>query len=61
MLAGDNSDILYHSRSLIRAYHIIAAIVLVLMINMIALALYRKHQKKKLNEELQLQVNTAVS
>jgi hypothetical protein len=58
---GDNSELIYHRNSLVRVYHIISAIILVLIINAIALCLYRKHQKKKVNEELHLQVNSAVS
>lgn len=54
-------DIMYTRRSVVRMYHIIAAIVLVLLLNFGALYIYRKMQKKKMNEELQLQVNSAVS
>ncbi len=42
-------------------FHIVFAIVVVLGLNFLALFIYRKYQKKKLNEELQVQVNSAVS
>jgi hypothetical protein len=45
----------------VRFHHIILAIILVLAFNFIALYVYRKYQKRKLNEELQVQVNSAVS
>lgn len=44
-----------------KTYHIVAAIVLVMLINFIALYAYRRYNKKKMNEELQMQVNSAVS
>lgn len=58
---GESTGLQYHRFSLVKVYHIIAAIILVLLINGIALMVYRKHQKKKMNEELHLQVNSAVS
>ncbi len=57
----DHSDMLYHRRPLVRLYHIVFAIIVVLAINVFALYIYRKFQKRKLNEELQVQVNSAVS
>jgi hypothetical protein len=42
-------------------FHIFFAIVVVLALNFLALFIYRKYQKRKLNEELQVQVNSAVS
>jgi heme A synthase len=57
----DSSDLLYHKRSLVKLFHIVAAVILVLLLNLAALCIYRKYQKRKVNEELQLQVNSAVS
>ena len=50
----NNSDLLYHKKPFIKVYHIVAAIILVLLLNMVALCIYRKYQKRKLNEELQV-------
>lgn len=58
-MVGD--DIMAHRKGLVRLYHIIAAIILVLLLNFAALFVYRKYQKRKMNEELQMQVNSAVS
>jgi len=57
----DHSDLLYRRRPLVRLHHIVFAIIVVLAINVFALYIYRKFQKRKLNEELQVQVNSAVS
>jgi hypothetical protein len=48
-------------RHLAKVYHIVGAIVLVLGLNLLALCLYRRYAKKKMNEELSTQVNSAVS
>jgi len=50
----NSSDLLYHKRSLVKLFHIIAAVILVLLLNLAALCIYRKYQKRKVNEELQL-------
>jgi cbb3-type cytochrome oxidase subunit 3 len=39
-------------RHLAKAIHIIAAIVFVVLLNLCALCLYRRHAKKKMNEDL---------
>ncbi len=56
-----NTELMYVRRSLVKMYHIIAAVVLVVIVNGVALMFYRKYQKKKVNEEIHLQVNSAVS
>jgi hypothetical protein len=48
-------------KNLAKVYHIIGAVVLVLALNIFALCLYRRYARKKLNEELSTQVNSAVS
>jgi len=58
---GDDGFINTHKRNFAKVYHIVGAITLVLFLNCFALYIYRKYQKKKMNEELQLQVNSAVS
>lgn len=45
----------------IKGLHVLIAIVVVMVINCGALYLYRRHQRQKVNEQLQLQVNSAVS
>lgn len=57
----NTSDLLYHKRSLVKLYHIFAAVIIVILLNVGALLIYRKYQKRKVNEELQVQVNSAVS
>ena len=44
-----------------KVLHIVVAVVMVVAINLLALLMYRKYQKRRVNEELQLQVNSAVS
>lgn len=44
-----------------RVVHIVVAVIMVVVINLLALFMYRKYQKRRVNEELQLQVNSAVS
>jgi hypothetical protein len=44
-----------------RVFHIVVAVVMVVVINLLALFMYRKYQKRRVNEELQIQVNSAVS
>ncbi len=44
-----------------RVLHIVVAVVMVVILNLLALFMYRKYHKKRVNEELQLQVNSAVS
>jgi hypothetical protein len=58
---GEDGLKISKSRNLVRVYHIVGAILLVISLNVAALCLYRKYQKKKVNEELSLQVNSAVS
>lgn len=48
-------------KNLAKVYHIIGAVILVLSLNLFALCLYRRYARKKLNEELSTQVNSAVS
>ena len=45
----------------IRKWHIVLAVIVVLVLNLGALYLYRRHTKKKMDSELRVQVNTAVS
>lgn len=45
----------------IKGYHILLAIVVVMVLNFGALYIYRRYHKAKMNEQLQFQVNTAVS
>jgi hypothetical protein len=47
--------------SVIKGHHILLAIVVVMLINFSALYLYRRHHRQKMNTELQMQVNSAVS
>ncbi len=55
ILANVNtSDLLYHKRSLVKLYHIFAAVIIVILLNVGALCIYRKYQKRKVNEELQV-------
>jgi heme A synthase len=57
----NTSDLMYRRRSVIKLFHIVAAVIVVLLLNVLALCIYRKYQKRKVNEELQVQVNSAVS
>ena len=57
----NTGDLLYRRRSVIKLFHIVAAVIVVLLLNVLALCIYRKYQKRKVNEELQVQVNSAVS
>lgn len=50
----NTSDLLYHKRSLVKLYHIFAAVIIVILLNVGALCIYRKYQKRKVNEELQV-------
>ena len=59
--SGEDGFIGSHKRNFAKVYHIVGAITLVLLLNCSALYIYRKYQKKKMNEELQMQVNSAVS
>jgi len=45
----------------VKTIHIVIAIGVVMVINLGALYLYRRYNKKKMNQELQMQVNSAVS
>jgi hypothetical protein len=58
---GETGLSLKGKRHFAKVYHIIGAIILVIILNVMALAIYRKYQKKKMNQELQMQVNSAVS
>ena len=55
------NELIYRGKPFVRLFHIFFAIVVVLALNFLALFIYRKYQKRKLNEELQVQVNSAVS
>lgn len=44
-----------------KGYHIVGAIIIVMLFNFAALYAYRRYHKKKMNAELQMQVNSAVS
>lgn len=61
LMKKGTGDLRVHHFNLVRLYHIIAAVFLVLILNLAALYVYRKYQKRQINEELQLQVNSAVS
>jgi hypothetical protein len=45
----------------IKAINVAVAIVAVVLINFCALYLYRRHHRQKMNQEMQFQVNSAVS
>ena len=49
-----NEQDLYQSnfKGRVRAHHIVAAVILILVLNFLALCLYRAYSKKKMNEEL---------
>jgi hypothetical protein len=59
--SGEDGFVGAKKSSSIKVYHVIVAVLLVVILNCGALCVYRKYQKKKMNEELQLQVNSAVS
>jgi cbb3-type cytochrome oxidase subunit 3 len=44
-----------------RSIHVLGAIALVVVLNLCALYAYRRYTRKKVNEELQIHVNSAVS
>ena len=48
-------------KNLAKVIHIVGAVLLVLSLNLMALCLYRRYAKKKMNQELSNQVNSAVS
>ena len=48
-------------RRMIKLFHIVGAIVVVLGFNLCALALYKRYQRRKMNEELAAHVNNAVT
>ena len=47
--------------SIAQKTHVIAAILIAIIINLVFLFCYRRYQRKKMNEELHVQVNSAVS
>lgn len=62
VIEGQDSQIIVSTRRhLAKVVHIIGAIVFVLALNILALYLYRRYTKKKMNQELSVQVNSAVS
>ena len=46
---------------LINVPQVIGAIVVVIILNLFALCLYKRYQRKKVNEQISLQVNSAIS
>ena len=48
-------------KNLAKVIHIIGAVLLVLSLNILALCIYRRYAKKKMNQDLSNQVNSAVS
>jgi len=49
------------SRRGVSGYLVVFAVIVVVLINMFLIYMYRKHNQKKVNEQLQAQVNSAVS
>jgi hypothetical protein len=51
----------HRKHNLAKVLHVVAAVVLVVIFNLCALYAYRRYTRKKVNEELQSSVNSAVS
>ena len=49
------------NKTMAKVAHIVGAILLILVINIVAILVYRHFMKKKVKKALQMQVNTAVS
>jgi hypothetical protein len=57
----DQNFIYSGRRNMAKVYHVIAAVLLVVAINLCALYLYRRYTKRQMNDELASKVNSAVS
>jgi len=61
LLRYDEEEVEQIGQEVAPKQRVLLAIVLVVGLNLGLLLLYRRHQKKKTNEQLQIQVNSAVS
>jgi len=57
----DQSFLFTSRRNLAKVYHVIAAILVVIAVNLCALYLYRRYTRRQMNDELANKVNSAVS
>ncbi len=57
----DNTEEGTRKKGLAGLRHLVSAICIILAINVCALYIYRRYSKRKMNEDMQVQVNSAVS